>query len=40
MEADPILSPDVNLITVADRSSMLTETDWLDGLINHHDEAD
>jgi hypothetical protein len=33
-EADPVESPDVNLITVADRSPMLTETHWLDGLIN------
>jgi hypothetical protein len=39
-EAAPILSPDVNLIAVADCSSRLTEVNWMDGLANHHDEAD
>jgi hypothetical protein len=37
-EANPIESPDVNLITVADDSRMLTESHLLDGLINHDEE--
>jgi hypothetical protein len=32
-EASPIESPDVNLITVTDRSNLLTEDNWMDGIL-------
>jgi len=31
-EDEPIISPDDTMIDVSDRSQMLIDTDWLDGL--------